>query len=118
MKIIELRNVWKTYVMGSVEVHALKGVNLKVSRGEFVAIQGPSGSGKSTMVNSIGCLDVPSKGNIFLEGKDIAKMSESDLAQIRGKKMKIDFIADDINDLRPVRGPQIPAENDHCHCFY
>ncbi|OGM02059.1 ABC transporter ATP-binding protein [Candidatus Woesearchaeota archaeon RBG_13_36_6] len=89
--IIKLENVWKTYKMGEVEVHALRGLSLEVKPGEFLAVQGPSGSGKSTAMNMIGCLDVPTKGKIFLEGKDISKMSESQLAQIRGKKIGFVF---------------------------
>ncbi|MCF7799236.1 ABC transporter ATP-binding protein [Candidatus Woesearchaeota archaeon] len=88
---IELRDVWKTYKMGDNEVHALRGLNLKVHRGEFVAVMGPSGSGKSTAMNMIGVLDRPSKGAIYLEGTDIAKLSESRLAQIRGKKIGFIF---------------------------
>jgi putative ABC transport system ATP-binding protein len=89
--IIELKDVWKTYKMGAVEVHALRGISLKVKRGEFLAIMGPSGSGKSTAMNMVGCLDVPSKGNIYLLDKDIAKMSESELAKVRGKKIGFIF---------------------------
>lgn len=95
--IIELDNVWKTYKMGEIEVHALRGLNLKIKKGEFVAIMGKSGSGKSTAVNQIGCLDIPSKGHIFLEGKDISLLHESDLAQIRGQK--IGFIFQQFNLL-------------------
>lgn len=84
--IIELRNVWKVYKMGKVEVKALQELNLEVRRGEFLSIMGPSGSGKSTCVNMVGCLDIPSKGAIYLDGKNIAHMTESQLAQIRGKK--------------------------------
>lgn len=89
--IIKLDNVWKTYKMGDVEVNALRGLSLEVKPGEFLAVQGPSGSGKSTAMNMIGCLDVPTKGKIFLEGSDISKMSESQLAQIRGKKIGFVF---------------------------
>jgi len=89
--IIELRNVWKVYQVGDVKVEALRGLNWKVYPGEFVAIQGPSGSGKSTAMNMVGCLDIPSKGQIFLDGQDIAKLSESDLAQVRGKKIGFIF---------------------------
>ena len=83
--IIKLSNVWKIYQMGDVKVEAVRGVDLTIKRGEFVSIMGASGSGKSTMMNLIGCLDIPTKGNIYLENRNIAHMSESDLAQIRGK---------------------------------
>ena len=89
--IIELNNVWKTYKMGNNEVHALQGISLKVKKGEFLAIMGPSGSGKSTAMNMIGCLDVPSTGEVYLSSKNIKKMHESDLAQIRGKKIGFIF---------------------------
>jgi len=89
--IIKLENVWKTYEMGEVEVHALRGFSLNVKEGEFLAIKGPSGSGKSTAMNLIGCLDVPSKGKVFLEDQDISELRESDLAQIRGRKIGFIF---------------------------
>ncbi|MBI2652814.1 ABC transporter ATP-binding protein [Candidatus Woesearchaeota archaeon] len=88
---IKLDSVWKTYTMGNVEVNALQGLNLDIKAGEFVAIMGPSGSGKSTAVNMIGCLDVPTKGKIILEQNDISKLSESELAQIRGRKIGFIF---------------------------
>lgn len=89
--IIRLNNVWKTYDVGKTKVHALRGMDFEVRRGEFVAVMGPSGSGKSTSVNMIGCLDVPTKGRICLENQNIAHLSESDLAQIRGKKIGFIF---------------------------
>ena len=89
--IIRLREVWKTYKMGEVEVNALRGVSLAIKKGEFAAITGSSGSGKSTMMNLVGCLDLPTKGSIFLDSKDISKLNESDLAQIRGKKIGFIF---------------------------
>src|SRR3989344_1421878 len=89
--LIKLENVWKIYKMGDVNVNALQGMSLDVNEGEFVAIMGPSGSGKSTAVNMIGCLDVPTKGRIFLENHDISKLSESELAQIRGRKIGFIF---------------------------
>ena len=89
--VIKLENVWKTYKMGNIEVNALQGLNLEVKEGEFLAIMGPSGSGKSTAVNMIGCLDVPTKGKIMLEQHDISKLSESELAQIRGRKIGFIF---------------------------
>lgn len=91
LAIIKLEDVWKIYHMGEVEVPALRGLNLEVYPGEFVAIMGPSGSGKSTAMNMIGCLDVPTRGHIFLEGQDISRLHESDLAQIRGKKIGFIF---------------------------
>ena len=89
--IIQLENVWKIYKMGEVKVTALQGLDLEIKRGEFVAVMGPSGSGKSTAVNMIGALDMPTKGKILLEGHDISKLSESDLAQVRGKKIGFIF---------------------------
>ncbi len=83
--IIDVRNVWKIYKMGKVEVPALRGLDLEVGEKEFLAIMGPSGSGKSTAMNIIGCLDTPTKGDVYLEGKNIAKMSESALAMVRGR---------------------------------
>ncbi|MBN2458550.1 ABC transporter ATP-binding protein [Candidatus Woesearchaeota archaeon] len=98
--IIKLDDVWKVYKMGEVEVPALRCMSLEVKRGEFVSIMGPSGSGKSTAMNMVGALDIPTKGKIFLEGKDITLLSESDLAQIRGKK--IGFIFQQFNLLNTL----------------
>ncbi len=89
--IIQLNNVWKIYKMGKVEVPALKGLSISIKKGEFVSIMGPSGSGKSTTMNMIGCLDIPTKGTIYLNGIDISSMSESSLAQIRGKTIGFIF---------------------------
>jgi len=89
--IIQLKKVWKTYKMGEANVHALQGIDLHVYPGEFLAIQGPSGSGKSTAMNLVGCLDVPTKGEVYLDGENIAKLTESDLAQIRGRKIGFIF---------------------------
>ena len=98
--IIRLEDVWKIYTMGEVEVPALRGLSLDVHRGEFVSIMGPSGSGKSTAMNMIGCLDVPTRGRIFLDGKDISKLKESNLAQIRGRM--IGFIFQQFNLLNTL----------------
>ncbi len=98
--IIELKDVKKIYRMGDVDVPALNGVSLKVMRGEFITIMGPSGSGKSTLMNMVGCLDVPTYGTIMLDDKDISKMSESGLAQIRGKK--IGFVFQKFNLLQTL----------------
>lgn len=95
--VIELEHVWKTYQMGENTVHALRDVSLKIQEGEFVAVVGPSGSGKSTMMHLIGCLDTPTKGTIRLHSHNIATLSESKLAQLRGKS--IGFIFQQFNLL-------------------
>jgi putative ABC transport system ATP-binding protein len=89
--VIKLENVWKTYHVGDTHINALGGISLEVQKGKFVAIMGPSGSGKSTCVNMVGCLDIPTKGEIFLGGKNIAHLEESDLAQIRGQTIGFIF---------------------------
>jgi putative ABC transport system ATP-binding protein len=89
--IMELQDVWKIYRMGEVEVPALKGICVKIKKGDFVAIIGASGSGKSTMMNLIGCLDIPSRGSIYLKSQDISALSESDLASFRGKTIGFIF---------------------------
>lgn len=109
--IIALVDVWKTYKMGEVEVNALKGVTLEVAQGDFLAITGSSGSGKSTMMNLVGCLDLPTKGLIYLDGRDISKLSESELAQVRGKK--IGFIFQQFNlipNLTALENVMLPLE--------
>lgn len=89
--VIKLENVWKIYEMGKIHVNALQGLSLDIKESEFLALMGPSGSGKSTAVNMIGCLDVPTKGKISLDAHDISKLSESELAQIRGRKIGFIF---------------------------
>lgn len=89
--ILEIKDVWKIYKMGEVTVPALRGLNLNIRKGEFIAIMGPSGSGKSTAMNMVGVLDVPSRGKVLLNGIDISKLSESDLAQIRGRTIGFIF---------------------------
>lgn len=96
--IIKLENVWKIYQLGKMELPILKGIDLDISRGAFVVILGPSGSGKSTMLNMVGCLDLPTRGKVFLDGQDISKMSEDELAQVRGKK--IGFVFQQFNLLQ------------------
>lgn len=89
--IIELCDVWKIYDMGQIKVNALKGINLSIRRGDFVSIIGASGSGKSTIMNLLGCLDIPTKGEIYLENNSISSFSESDLATFRGEKIGFIF---------------------------
>src|SRR5438270_864082 len=89
--VISVRNLVKTYVVGEVEVRALRGVNLDVERGEFLSVTGPSGSGKSTFMHIAGCLDRPTSGQYFLDGEDVARMSKDQLATIRNKKIGFVF---------------------------
>jgi putative ABC transport system ATP-binding protein len=91
MALIETRDLWKTYVMGSEEIHALKGVSIEIQRGEYVAIMGPSGSGKSTLMNLIGCLDTPSKGSYLLNSKQVSQMNDNELARIRNEEIGFVF---------------------------
>jgi putative ABC transport system ATP-binding protein len=89
--LIKTDDLWKTYVMGAEEVHALRGVSFEITRGEYVAIMGPSGSGKSTMMNLIGCLDTPSKGAYYLNGRLVSEMNDDELAHIRNKEIGFVF---------------------------
>jgi putative ABC transport system ATP-binding protein len=91
MALIETRDLWKTYVMGDEEIHALRGVSITIERGEYVAIMGPSGSGKSTLMNLIGCLDTPTKGSYLLNDKEVAAMNDDELAQIRNEEIGFVF---------------------------
>ena len=89
--LILAEDLWRTYVMGAEEIHALRGVSFRVERGEYVAIMGPSGSGKSTLMNLIGCLDTPSKGTYVLRGKVVSQMNDDDLAAIRNREIGFVF---------------------------
>jgi putative ABC transport system ATP-binding protein len=91
MALIETVDLWKTYVMGTEEIHALRGVTVNIERGEYVAIMGPSGSGKSTLMNLIGCLDTPSKGSYLLNGKQVGQMNDDELARIRNEEIGFVF---------------------------
>ncbi|UCC91501.1 MAG: ABC transporter ATP-binding protein [Candidatus Aenigmatarchaeota archaeon] len=92
-KIFELRDVWKTYFMKGVETNALRGVDIEIKKGEYVAILGPSGCGKSTLMHVMGCLDTPTKGRVSVEGKDVSELSDDDLAKIRREKIGFVFQA-------------------------
>lgn len=89
--ILELRAVAKVYATGAFEVAALRGVDLRIDRGEYLAVVGPSGSGKSTLMHILGCLDVPSTGEYFLSGEDVAQMTEAELAQVRNQRIGFVF---------------------------
>lgn len=114
--IIELQDVKKIYKMDGVETHALRGVNLKIKKEEFVAIMGPSGSGKSTLLHMVGALDKPTSGRIILDGVDISTLKESELARLRGKKIGFVFqffnLHPTLNALENIELPMIIIEKD------
>ncbi len=89
--VIRIEDVWKTYEMGTQLVHALRGLSVKVSSGEYVAIMGASGSGKSTLMNIIGCLDTPTKGSYELSGRDVSRLSDNQLAEVRNRQIGFVF---------------------------
>jgi putative ABC transport system ATP-binding protein len=91
MALIETSDLWKTYTMGDEEIHALRGVSIQIDKGEYVAIMGPSGSGKSTLMNLIGCLDTPSRGTYLLNGKEVSRMNDNELARIRNEEIGFVF---------------------------
>ncbi|CUU00730.1 putative ABC transport system ATP-binding protein [Candidatus Thermokryptus mobilis] len=91
MPLIKLENIVKIYDLGAEKVHALRGINLEIEKGEYVAIMGPSGSGKSTLMNIIGCLDTPTSGRYFLNGVNVSELSDNDLAKIRNKEIGFVF---------------------------
>jgi putative ABC transport system ATP-binding protein len=89
--VIRTYDLWKTYIMGDQEIHAVSGVDVEIHRGEYVAIMGPSGSGKSTLMNLIGCLDTPSKGQYYINGRLVSDMDDDELARIRNKEIGFVF---------------------------
>jgi len=89
--VIQTEDLWKTYEMGTEQLHALRGVSMQIRKGEYVAIMGPSGSGKSTLMNLIGCLDSPSKGNYWLAGRLVSQLNDDELAYIRNKEIGFVF---------------------------
>ena len=90
-KVIELKNITRDFPLGQEVIKVLKGINLEIERGEYVAFMGPSGSGKSTLMNLLGCLDTPTSGTYILNGKDVSQMSDDDLAEIRNKEIGFVF---------------------------
>jgi len=89
--VIRTYDLWKTYVMGDTQIHAVSGVDIEIKRGEYVAIMGPSGSGKSTLMNLIGCLDTPSNGEYYINGNLVSEMTDDELARIRNKEIGFVF---------------------------
>ncbi len=89
--VIKTEDLWKTYEMGTEHLHALRGVNIEIHKGEYVAIMGPSGSGKSTLMNLIGCLDTPTKGNYWLAGRLVSQLDDDELAYIRNREIGFVF---------------------------
>lgn len=89
--VIRTEHIAKVYVMGTEDVHALRDISITIKEGEYVALMGPSGSGKSTLMNMIGCLDTPTKGQYFLDGQDVSRMSDNQLAEVRNKKIGFVF---------------------------
>jgi len=112
-EIVRLEGVTKVYHMGKVEVQALRGVNLSVKRGEFIAILGPSGSGKSTLLNMMGCLDKPTSGKVFIEGTDTSRLNDNELAALRREKIGFVFqqfnLIHTLNALENVALPMLFA---------
>ncbi|MCZ6750519.1 MAG: ABC transporter ATP-binding protein [Acidobacteria bacterium] len=90
-KLIQTEDLWKTYLMGSEEIHALRGVSLEIERNEYVAIMGPSGSGKSTLMNLIGCLDTPTRGSYWINGKLASELDDDQLAYLRNREIGFVF---------------------------
>jgi putative ABC transport system ATP-binding protein len=91
MALIETQDLWKTYTMGDEEIHALRGVSIQIEKGEYVAIMGPSGSGKSTMMNLLGCLDTPTSGEYWLNGVEVSRLSDNELARVRNREIGFVF---------------------------
>lgn len=113
MSLIELKNIHKSYPLGDRELEILKGIDLTIEQGEFVAIMGPSGSGKSTLMNILGCLDKPSKGQYLLDGRRVEKMTSDELAEVRNQKIGFVFqgfnLLSRISALENVELPMIYA---------
>ncbi len=103
-KVLELKDIWKVYDLGKIKLEVLKGVSFYIKKKDFVIVIGPSGSGKSTLLNMMSCLDVPTKGQVFLDGKDVSSFSEDELAIVRGEK--IGFVFQQFNLLQHLTAVQ------------
>ncbi len=115
-KVIEIRNITRDFPLGQEVVKVLKGIDLDIDRGEYVAIMGPSGSGKSTLMNLLGCLDTPTSGSYILNSKDASQMSDDELAEIRNKE--IGFVFQTFNLLtQDYRTGQCSFTYDLCRSF-
>jgi putative ABC transport system ATP-binding protein len=114
--VVKLKNVDKVYRMEEVEVYALRGINIEIRRGEYTAVIGPSGSGKSTLLHIMGCLDRPTSGKVFLDGVDVSKLNDFELARLRGKKIGFVFqffnLYPTLTALENVELPMVIAETD------
>lgn len=91
MSLINIKEIKRDFKLGSEVLHVLKGINLNIEKGEYVALMGPSGSGKSTLMNLLGCLDTPTSGTYILNGKDVSKLTDNELAEIRNKEIGFVF---------------------------
>ena len=114
MALINLTDIYKTYQMGTTQINALNGLNCEIGKGEYVALMGPSGSGKSTLMNVIGCLDSPTSGAYSLNGNDVSKMSEDDLAKARN--VEIGFVFQSFNLLPRTSALENVALPQNCFC--
>jgi putative ABC transport system ATP-binding protein len=114
--VVKLKNVDKVYRMEEVEVYALRGISIEIRRGEYTAVIGPSGSGKSTLLHIMGCLDRPTSGKVFLDGVDVSKLNDFELARLRGKKIGFVFqffnLYPTLTALENVELPMVIAETD------
>jgi putative ABC transport system ATP-binding protein len=109
MALAEFRNIWKTYEMGDTLLHALRGISFTLERGEMISIMGPSGSGKSTVLNLLGCLDTPTRGQYFLGGRDVSKLDDDALSEIRAKEIGFIFQSYNlITQLNVIENIEVP----------
>ena len=113
MSLLEIKDIKRDFRLGSEVLHVLKGINLTIEKGEYVALMGPSGSGKSTLMNILGCLDTPTSGEYILNGKDVSKMSDAELADIRNKEIGFVFTTALDNVALPMVYAGVSREKRH-----